>query len=387
MQDLLQYCKTERQREAVEAWIECGSQSKAADKLGLKKRSYEQVLQRVRGNRDNERYSEHLPSGHSVKGVSRLVNRVTGETQLEWIKTDRSKVDPTEAVRAALDVLRDDAPRYIPSSPIVQPESSQSFLNAFIITDYHFGMYAWAEETKGENWDINKAESLLVNWFTTAIKQAPPAKTAIFCNLGDFLHFDSALAAVTPTSGHPLDADSRLQKIIRVVLQTIRAVVNKLLAKHEKVILIMAEGNHDISSSAWLREVLAMYYENEPRIVVDTNPDPYYCHEHGETSLFFHHGHKKKLAALDSVMASKFRDVFGRTKNSYCHTGHYHHSVKLESNLMILEQHRTLAAPDAHSSRGGWLSGREAQVITYHKDFGEVGRVIINPDMVNKTMR
>ena len=36
---------------------------------------------------------------------------------------------------------------------------------------------------------------------------------------------------------------------------------------------------------------------------------------------------------------------------------------------MIVEQHRTLAAPDAHQARGGWISGRDAKVITYHKDF------------------
>lgn len=385
MEDLLQYCRTDYQREVVQSCIDQGTQANAAKHLGLNQRTVERMLKKIRNYRDNERYSEHLPADHYIKGVSRLVNRVTGETQLEWIKTDRDKIDPKKAILEAIETLKEEAPRVTPTKKIVDSTRSESLLNAFIITDYHFGMYAWAEETKGENWDIHKAEQLLIDWFHAAISQAPKSKKAIFCNLGDFMHFDSALAAVTPTSGHPLDADSRLQKIIRIVLNTIRAVVNMLLESHDEVILIMAEGNHDISSSAWLREVMAMYYETEPRVSVDTNPDPFYCVEHGETSLFFHHGHKKKLTALGSVMASKFRDVFGRTKHSFCHTGHYHHTHKIESNLMILEQHRTLAAPDSHSSRGGWLSGREAQVITYHNQYGEVGRVIVSPDMINKT--
>ena len=49
---------------------------------------------------------------------------------------------------------------------------------------------------------------------------------------------------------------------------------------------------------------------------------------------------------------------------------------------MIVEQHRTLAAPDAYAARGGWLSGRDAKVITYHRDYGEVSRLTINSDMI-----
>ncbi|MNY75349.1 hypothetical protein D3C86_2146050 [compost metagenome] len=49
---------------------------------------------------------------------------------------------------------------------------------------------------------------------------------------------------------------------------------------------------------------------------------------------------------------------------------------------MQLEQHRTLAAPDSHASRGGWMSGRDAKVITYHSQFGEVGRTTISYEML-----
>ena len=53
-----------------------------------------------------------------------------------------------------------------------------------------------------------------------------------------------------------------------------------------------------------------------------------------------------------------------------------------ESNLMTVEQHQTLAARDAYASRGGWLSGRSAKVITYHDKYGEVGRSTINFEMI-----
>jgi len=146
--------------------------------------------------------------------------------------------------------------------------------------------------------------------------------------------------------------------------------------------LVMAEGNHDPASSIWLRELFRALYEDEPRITVDLSPDPYYCVEHGLTSLFFHHGHKRKPTAVSDVFAAKFREVFGRTKFSYAHMGHLHHVDAKENNLMIVEQHRTLAGSDAYASRGGWLSGRDACVITYHAAYGEGGRSRINSKML-----
>jgi ABC-type sulfate/molybdate transport systems ATPase subunit len=154
-----------------------------------------------------------------------------------------------------------------------------------------------------------------------------------------------------------------------------------LLEKHERVIILMAEGNHDPASSIQLREWLNAMYEDEPRVEVLVSPDPYYCVEHGETALFYHHGHKSQLKDIDKVFAAKFRDVFGRCSRAYAHMGHKHHIDVKETTLMVVEQHRTLAAPDAYASRGGWLSGREAQVITYHKKLGEVSRVTLSSAM------
>ena len=82
------------------------------------------------------------------------------------------------------------------------------------------------------------------------------------------------------------------------------------------------------------------------------------------------------------MFAAKFREVFGRTRYAYAHLGHMHHVDVKETNLMIVEQHQTLAASDAYASRGGWMSGRSAQVITYSREHGEVGRVRINSKML-----
>lgn len=281
---------------------------------------------------------------------------------IDELKQDITPLPPVELGVATVDRFRSD------------------LLNLFVLTDFHLGMLAWGEET-GDDWDLNIAEQVMANWFRAAVHSAPYAKKAVLCNLGDFMHFDG-LDAVTPTSGHILDSDTRFTKLVRVAIRALKHAIGQLLETHEEVHVIMAEGNHDMASSVWLAEVFNELYRDNPRVYVETSPDPYYCVEHGDTSLFFHHGHKRKMDSITPVFAAKFREVFGRTKHSYAHTGHLHHQKVLEDQLMITEQHRTLAAKDAYASRGGWLSGRDAKVITYSNKYGEVARTTISPDMV-----
>lgn len=318
------------------------------------------------------------PEGQVIKGTSTLVDMRTGDTVMQWVKTDRDAEAQRRTLETTAKAMAEKLPRE--KARAAPRHTIAALLNCYVITDYHLGMLAWGEET-GADWDTQIAEDTLVAWFAAAIAQAPAAETAVFAQLGDFLHYDS-MEAVTPTSRHLLDADTRFQKLVRVAIRAVRRVIALLLGKHQRVHVIWAEGNHDLATSAVFRELLAALYEAEPRVTVDVRPDPYYCVEHGRTALFFHHGHKRKPAQVDTVFAAKFREVFGRTRHAYAHMGHLHHVEVKETNLMIVEQHRTLAAPDAHASRGGWLSGREAQVITYHVEHGEVGRVRVSAALV-----
>jgi hypothetical protein len=249
------------------------------------------------------------------------------------------------------------------------------------VTDLHFGMLAWAEENRKADWDLKIAEKLLLDWFSAAIATSPAAAMAVFAQLGDLMHHD-ALRSVTPGHGHVLDADSRLQKVIRVVIRVVRQIIAMLLEKYSLVHVVMASGNHDEASSIWMRELLSAMYENEPRVTVDNSADLYYAHEWGNTGLFYHHGHKRNVKnGVDAMFAGKFRDMFGRCRKCYGHVGHFHEDEAKDTPLMKIERHRTLAAPDAHAN-AAFLSERDAKVITYHKVFGEVGRHTLTPEMV-----
>lgn len=324
-----------------------------------------------------------VPTGHVVKGVSALVN-AEGQEIVKWIKTNIEATAQAVAMRSVVDAFKEELPR---AEPVLAPVGGNAnLLNQYTVTDLHFGMLAWGEET-GTDYDLKIAEQLLLDWFAAAIKQSPDASTAILCQLGDLLHHDAHIS-VTPTHAHVLDADSRLQKMIRVVIRTMRRIVRMLLEKHQHVHIIMADANHDPAGGAWLREMFAAVYEDEPRVTVDVSPSTYYVHEFGKTSLFYHHGHKRKIANIDSVLVGKFREIFGRTKFSYAHMGHLHSDeLKSAPTTMKVERHETLAAPDAFAANGGWLSGRSAKVITYSRFFGEVGRITLTPEMVTGATR
>jgi hypothetical protein len=199
--------------------------------------------------------------------------------------------------------------------------------------------------------------------------------------LGDFLHFDSLLP-VTPTSHHVLDAAGRLSQIVQVAVRVLRRLIDIALMRHEHVHVIMAEGNHDMSSSVWLRVMMAALYENEPRVTVDMSEVPYYAFEWGRTMLAFHHGHLKKIDQLPLLFATRYAEMWGRTTKRYAHGGHNHHHYEKEHSGMKVIQHPTLAAADAYAARGGWDSEREVTAITYHKHWGHIGRTTITPEML-----
>lgn len=365
--------------QVIAAMAEHGTQRAAARALGVNQSAISVRLRRLeaRGYSPKHDMIRPVPESFIAGGVSTYYNK-DGKPVGQWVKArldlDRARRLIDEAVAA----MAEDLPRVKRVSP--PGVVDRDLLNCYVITDYHLGMLSWHEET-GADWDTAIAEDALVRWFGAAIAAAPKADTAVFAQLGDFLHFDS-LDSVTPTSKHVLDADTRFAKLVRASIRAIRKIVSMLLEKHKRVHIIMAEGNHDLAASVWLREMFAAIYADEPRITVDQNPDPYYCYEWGETALFFHHGHKRKPANVDTVFAAKFREIFGRTKHAYAHMGHLHHVDQRETNLMVVEQHRTLAAPDAYASRGGWMSGRDAQVISYSRRFGEVGRLKISDKML-----
>lgn len=315
--------------------------------------------------------------GYAVKGVSTYYGP-GGEQRGQWVKTKIDDVRRAEMIKAAAEAMAEDLPRL---APIRRPVIARAELcNLYTFTDSHVGMLAWHKEG-GDDWDLGIAERTLVGCFEQMIVAAPAARVAIINQLGDFLHYDS-LTAVTPSHGHVLDADGRFSKMVGAAIRILRRIIDLALQNHEEVHLVLAEGNHDMASSVWLRHMFKALYENEPRIIVNDSDLPYYVHQHGVVMLGFHHGHLSKNDALPLLFAAQYPNIWGATTKRYVHTGHRHHKDEKEHAGMVVVQHPTLAARDAYAARGGWISEREATVMTYHDRFGLVARNTVTPEMV-----
>lgn len=374
---------TPRQLEYIEAIEREGSIRKAGKALQVNKSVIDAALAALRRKAARQGYSPRhdmlhtVPDGYMVKGVSTYYDE-TGKPRGQWVKSAADQQRQAELLKAAAEAFADELPR---AKPIPAPTlTSSSLCNCYTLTDCHVGMLAWHKEG-GADWDVGIAESVLMGCFSHMVDNSPPAESCVIAQLGDFLHSDG-LQPVTPTSGHILDQDGRFSKIVQAAIRVLRGVIAKALTKHRRVVLLVAEGNHDLASSVWLRCMFRALYENEPRVTVIDSELPYYVHQHGATMLCWHHGHLKKNDDLPLLFAAQFPAVWGSTQKIYAHTGHRHHHEEKEHSGMTVIQHPTLAARDAYAARGGWVAERQATAMTFHDRWGLVARNTVTPEML-----
>ncbi|WP_292229341.1 hypothetical protein [Brevundimonas sp.] len=382
--ELLHYCESDSQRAVIQALIDTdGNVSAAARKLGQRRGGFQQTVARVKALATVQGYAPDYDLNHAIpspmvaKGHSTLYG-ADGEVKLQWVKTKLDDDRRLELIREAIAAMTDDVPR---APPLPAPGATADHLcNLYTLTDSHVGMLAWRKEG-GADWDLNIAEQTLTGCFEQMVLSSPAATTCVVNQLGDWLHSDGLLP-VTPTSGHVLDQDGRFSKMVGAAIRILRRVIDMALAKHQTVFVVMAEGNHDLASSVWLRLMFAALYESEPRVKVIDSELPYYVHLHGEVMLAFHHGHLKKNEALPLLFAAQYPREWGATTKRYAHCGHRHHEEVKEHSGMKVVQHSTLAARDAYAARGGWMSERQATAYTYHARWGQVGSVTVTPEML-----
>lgn len=368
-------------QEAVEAFKEHGTKAAAARALNLPISTLKDRLKRAAREADFTRgtnIEEGVPEGFVVKRLSARFGD-DGKPRGGWLISEPDKEQALEALKAAVEGMVGEVK---PAGPILSPATTfADLLTLYTFTDYHLGALCWHKEG-GDDWDVQIAEEVGRKAMGALVQGAPASHTAIVNIQGDFLHYDG-LQAVTPTHGHVLDADSRFGKVVEVAIRLIRSLVATALAKHEEVILLVCEGNHDIASSLWLRKLFGALYENEPRVSVHESELPYYAIQWGRVMLGFHHGHMRKNEQLPALFAAQYRKMWGECEKVSIHTGHRHHKEVKEHPGAEVVQHPTLAARDAHAARGGWWSERRISALTYHRDFGEVGSNTVTPEMLN----
>ncbi len=363
---------TDRQKEVIAAVDAAGgNQAKAARALGISPQALSESLKAARKSVETV-----LPDGVPSK-VSTLRN-AAGEITAQWVQEKPEEKEKLNAWKEIIAELTEGVPA-LPRIPS-PPKGLGDLLVGYPIGDHHLGMLAWGQETGGDSWDLKIAEKALELSTNYLVDRAPVSDHALVAFLGDFMHYDS-FEAVTPTGRNLLDADGRFPKMVRAAMRSMRRTIENAATKHKNVRVIIEAGNHDLSSTIFLQEAMRMFYEDNPRISVDSSPTHYHYYKFGANLIGTHHGHGPKMAQLPGIMATDQAAEWGKTKYRVWWTGHIHHTQIHEFPGATVESFRVLPPKDAWHHQRGYRSAREMKAIVFSHEFGEVSRLTVNPEV------
>jgi len=380
MSDLIDYAKTDRQREAVKAWQDCGEViAKAAGVLGISPSTVRDHIGAVKNYAASSGYSNnwdatrHVPEGEIV--IGRSIYTSDDEGNKAWLKTKRTmtEAERDKALQGFVDGLVKGVKPYKPKAKPKTKKFADDLLPTIVIGDAHFGMRADARETKERDYDTKIASTSMLDAIDYLVDAAPASEQCLLVNLGDFIHANGSSG--TTFSGTKLDVDTRIEVVLETAAQTFLFAIDKLLTKHKSCVVIMARGNHDSDTAIALALILKFYYSKEKRVTILDPHGFFHTLQFGKNLIAVHHGDKVKADKLASILPRMLPEQWSSTVYRKWLLGHVHHQTLKEHDSGVLtETFSTLAPQDSWHSGAGYGAASAMHQIVFHKDGGEAIR-------------
>ena len=369
---------TQTQIKYLEAVKEHGSQSAAARALGVHKNAVWEALDTYK----KAAARRGIAPGHFNDGTAPgfvmgkvTIQRGPGGVERVWERQSPDADAQAERLQAIKAGLLD---RLEPVAPLSAPDyTDDDLLTVYPQGDPHAGLYAWKDET-GQGFDLVEFERTTKAVIDRLVASAAPSTYALYIDLGDSFHADNN--ASRTKSGHHLDTHGRHAEVVRAVIRCKRHHIARMLERHREVTVRINPGNHDGITALMLAEMLALLYENEPRVTVSTSPNPYWFHGFGANLIGTTHGDGAKGANLPLLMAVDAPAMWLASEHGsrVWFVGHVHHKDVKDHPGVTVEYCRTLAAPDIWSHASGYRSKRSMEAVTFHRQDGEVERHTCN---------
>lgn len=377
---LLEFARSEAQTRVLNAVIEHGSNTKAADALGMNRRGLDKTVKRVEGYAAEKGVAPHrdlvhqTAEGFDAKRVS-TAYKEDGSVALQWVIQEPQKKSLKERLDLMIDGVKEDLEGF--KDPVPEPVQVQDdYLAMYMIGDHHFGMLADSEsKVDDDDWDIKIATEVLIDATDRLANRVGNAKTGVLLNVGDFFHADSSFN--TTTKGTPVDVDTRIGKTFKLAGRLFNILIDKMLQTHEKVVVVNVRGNHDYDMACHLSSCLELLYSKEPRVEIVQNYSKFISYQWHNNLFVFHHGDRIKHEQILQTVIKNLDDEWAESKNRYCHLGHIHHHTAREVGSMHFEHWGSLTATDQWHSDSGYGAERSMTAVVYHKDSGEDSRVKI----------
>src|SRR3546814_16870084 len=123
--------------------------------------------------------------------------------------------------------------------------------------------------------------------------------------------------------------------------------IERLLEKHQRVIVRNNPGNHDPHRAAMLSICLAARFHDNPRVTIDDSPSSFFYFRFGKTLIGSTHGDRAKLVDLPLIMACDVTEDWAASDYRVWHRGHFHHAPANDLVAFTVDSHRQLALPSA----------------------------------------
>jgi hypothetical protein len=246
-----------------------------------------------------------------------------------------------------------------------------------VVSDTHFGAYAWSKTTGDADYDLGVAESRVTaatgRLLDAGDESRPALRTIAF--LGDLFHFDTP--AGTTTSGTPLERDGRIQKVINVASDVLLGIVERSAATVPTEVFTV-NGNHDEVLTYAFQRILMERYRGDSSVNVRMQFTGRQYASFGRNLLGFCHGHKAKKK-LPQIMALEQSAAWSESAYREWHTGHLHHQAAEHNKPLdtldgvIVRTAPTVVPPDDWHSASGFIGARQCmETFLYRPEGGLV---------------
>jgi len=388
---ILPHCRTEFQRQVLEAYIEHGTAAKAAAVCDTDGATVTKIKKRVetlaasKGVMTEYDMSSKVAPGFSLNNGYSLLTK-TPEGEPIWLKAGKDKQQQQQALMNFADGLAEDIKPYKPGPKPKMKKVDSELLSAIFIGDAHYGMNAYGRETKHSDYDTQLAYENMCRAIDDLVDRSPPSEIGLLVDVGDYTHSNSSHNETF--NGTPLDVDTRHGRVLDVASEGMSYAIEKMLTKFPKVVVVIVQGNHNPDVALAMSRIAAAYFRNEPRVkVLDTNGFFHYI-EWGDWLMGFNHGDKIKPEKLVSVMARDMADAWGRCSCRMWALGHFHHQDVKELDGCTVQKFAALPPPDSWHASKGFSSVQAMQMIVFRKSGGrhstliyELPRPVHKPDL------
>lgn len=359
------------QKEALELRESGLSRVQIAQRMGRSVRQVKSLLEKARRWRDAD---PAAVGAATAAGSNSLPHSF-------WKKTDDYSVYykvPQEDSQADLIDRVSEAFKDIPAYEAVPVDAVASdLLTVYPLMDAHFGMYAWSDETGGDDYDLDHAENDVKSAFGSLDLLTPRSGSALLILGGDTLHANDSRNE-TPKSKHKLDVDGRNFKVIDTAIRCISWIIEHLAYRHDKVTVRVLAGNHDPDAHHILTFALAERYRDISRIVIDKSPMDLLMFRHGTCLIAAHHGDKSPPQRL-AMMIADVCSYWSEVRHRHILTGHIHHESAKDFPGIKWESLRAFCPPDAYGS--GFAPRRALQAMVFSET---KGRILVAHDPIER---